>query len=471
MEGRGRRACDLLVRNGHLVTMNADRRVFASGAIAVADGAIAAIGEEREVLSRFEGRRTLDARGGVVHPGFVECHTHVSLHITRGAMPETMGWEDAVGFYTDFWNVVDAEDEHVASLLACVEMVRNGTTCFLEAGTVLEPAAAAEAAERIGIRALLADPFLWDVGGFSADAPVVERAPARAERAFDVLGGELRRNADPHALVRGHVALVGMGSASDELALAAKAMADESGVVLNQHQSYGPLDTADDDRRHGRHPLVHYADIGLLDRNSTFAHVNVVRDDEVDPVVASGMSIAWCPAASMMFGIGGTARGRHLELHRSGVNVALGSDSVNWAGRFDLGTQALLALLTAREKTGERDALVAEEVLAMATVNGARACGLADRVGTLEVGRRADLVVRRVDVPEAVPALNPVGNIVYASRSKSVDTVLVDGEVVVEGGQVTKVDEGEVYARADAAARRVLARMGRSVPDGHREVA
>ena len=458
------RTCDILVLNAYLVTMDEARSRYSDGAVAISGGRIEAIGESAEIGSRFEANRLIDARGGLVHPGFVECHLHVSLHVSRGAFPESASWEEAVQFYVDFWNAVNDEDEHAASLLACLEMVRNGTTCFMEAGTVLETACAAEASQAIGIRALLGDPILWDAGGFSSDAPVVHRAAADTDRALRLLGAELARNRDPDALVRGHVALVGMGSASDELTRAAKACADAHRVVFNQHQSYASLDTADDDRRHGRHPLVHYADMGVLGSNCTFAHMNYLRDDEMAPVIDSGMSIAWCPVASMMFGVGGTLHGRHLELHRAGANLCLGSDSANWSGRFDLGTVAFVALLTQRERAETRDALLAEDVLAMSTINGAKAVGLEDRIGSLEPGKRADLVIRRADLPEAQPGLSPIQSTVYGARSKSVDQVIVDGKVIVERGHSVRVDEASVYARARGSARRVLERMGRSAP-------
>ena len=120
--------CDLLVRNGYLVTMDDARRRYPDGAMAIANGCIQAIGPSDEIEQRFEADRVIEAGGALVHPGFVECHLHVSLHVSRGAFSESTSWEDAVDFYVDFWNAVDDEDEHAASLLACLEMVRNGTT-------------------------------------------------------------------------------------------------------------------------------------------------------------------------------------------------------------------------------------------------------------------------------------------------------------------------------------------------------
>jgi cytosine/adenosine deaminase-related metal-dependent hydrolase len=455
-------SCDLLVRNAYVLSMDEDRRVYPQGAVAIRGREIAAVGPERDVATSFQPDQTIDAHGAVVHPGFVEGHVHVTQHVFRFAFTGALSWGDLGGFFTDFHRFVEDEDEHASSLLACLEMARNGTTSFLEGcGSVLEPDAAAAAAEAVGIRASLADPFIWDTA--PPNPAAADRIPLDRNRALAVLGKQLKRNANPTALVQGHVGVMGHGTASDELELAAKACADANGVVLNQHQSYMDADTGIDDRRHGRHPLIHYSELGLLDANATFAHMNVLREDELSPIATSGMSVVWCPTASMIYGVGGALCGRHLELIERGVNVALGSDAPNFAGSIDVGDQAFLAMLTARERTRRGDALEAEDVLSMATINGARALGWADRIGSLEPGKLADLVIRREDLPEAQPALDPVRGVVYSGRSKSVDTVIVDGKVIVANGHSTSVDERDVYERTAAAARGLLRRMGWSI--------
>jgi cytosine/adenosine deaminase-related metal-dependent hydrolase len=454
---------DLAIVHGYVVTMDPQRRVFADGAVAIRGRDIVAAGPTREIIEGFEAARTLDAGGGVVHPGFVECHTHVTYHLGRGAWGDTISYAElGTGIECAFVNAIDDEAEHASTLLACMEMAGNGTTCFIEAGTAYSPDAVAEAAETFGMRGLVADPFLWDAletpGGYNPYR--LERAPASTERALRLLGSELRRNRDPDALVRGHIAIAGMGTATDELERAAKAAADAAGTVLNQHQSYYQVDTDTDDRRHGRHPLVHLEQLGVLGSNCLFAHMNVIRDDEVEPVVRSGLSIAWCPAGSMLWGVGGTVSGRHAELYRRGVNVALGSDSANWSNRFDLGLQGYLAVLAAREQHRSRSILTAEDALAMATINGARAVGLADRIGSLEPGKRADIVIRANDVPEAYPLTDPIAQVVYSAGSKSVHTVMIDGQVVIRDRKPARVDPAEVYAGVQASVRRVFDRMG-----------
>ena len=341
-------------------------------------------------------------------------------------------------------------------------MVGNGTTCFIEAGTAYSPGAVADAAIAFGMRGLVADPFLWDAaetpGGFNAYR--LERAPASTERALRLLGTELKRNVDPHALIGGHIAIAGMGTATDELELAAKAAADAGGTVFNQHQSYYHVDTETDDKRHGCHAIVHLEDIGVLDKNCLFAHMNVIRDDEVAPIVRSGLSIAWCPAGSMLWGVGGTFGGRHAELYNRGVNIALGSDSANWANRFDLGLQGYLAVLTAREKFGNRVVLAAEDALAMATINGAKAIGLDKQIGSLEPGKRADIVIRANDIAEAFPLTDPISQLVYSTGSKSVHTVLIDGRVVLDARRPTRLDAELIFRSVQSSVARIFDRMG-----------
>jgi cytosine/adenosine deaminase-related metal-dependent hydrolase len=364
-----------------------------------------------------------------------------------------------------------------------MEMIRNGTTCFLEAGTVLEPSAAARAAERVGIRAVITDAFIWDQPGGMAQGmleggaagctacdaaakarPVLARAPKTREEALARMGGELWRNADPEALVTAHVCILGLGTASETLMLEAKQRADAAGVVLNMHQSYSPADTEADRRMFGgKDPLVHLNQIGFLDRNIVFGHANHLTDLECEAILEKGPSLAWAPAASMMWGHGGSLHGRHAELHRRGGNVALGSDSANWSNSFDLFRQANLAVLAARDAHGDRTYLIAEDGLWMATRGGARACGMEDRIGSLEAGKRADIVIHTLDRPEMIPVTNMIRNLFYASGSKSVHTVVVDGKVVLDAGRFAAIDEPEMLAAINQASLAMIARMGKTI--------
>ena len=452
---------DTLIVGAHVLTMDDDRHVYARGALAIRDGAIAGVGPEDEVAARFSGGRHIDAAGALVHPGFIESHVHITQHLFRHAFSGTATWPDILAFFWGGWlPLITPEQEHASSRLACVEMARNGTTAFLEGGTVFDNDAAAVGVAEVGMRGNMADSWVMDRG------PVIEtsngaRSPLSSDQAISRLGSELWRNRDPNALVRGHVCVHGNGWVSDEVQLAAKACADENGVVCNQHQSYNQ-EIVDEEDAHcgGTHVLEHFAQKGIMGENSTFAHMNVIRDDEFRALCEVGPAVAWCPTASMLYGVGGTFKGKHLELYKAGVSVGLGSDAPNWAGPLDVGEQGFIAMLTSCEKTGGGGAgLEAEDVLAMATRNGARTLGLQDRIGSLEVGKRADIVIRRSDLPEAQPPVDPIRAVVSASRARSVRTVLIDGEVVVEDGRCVRVDEEQVFEEARAASAELLKQM------------
>jgi 5-methylthioadenosine/S-adenosylhomocysteine deaminase len=172
----------------------------------------------------------------------------------------------------------------------------------------------------------------------------------------------------------------------------------------------------------------------------------------------------------MMWGHGSCIDGRHAELYRRGANIALGSDSPNWSNSFDLFRQASFAVLTAREAHHDREYLVAEDGLYMATRGGARAVGMQDRLGSIEAGKRADIVVHTLRRPELVPATDLVRNLMYSAGSKSVNTVIVNGKVVLRDGGFTTIDEAAVLRDVQSASDALFTRMGRASEPNRRRV-
>jgi 5-methylthioadenosine/S-adenosylhomocysteine deaminase len=462
-------AVDLLIRHAHVITMDDAGTIVPDGAVAVSGRRISHLGPDAEVAAAVVPARTIDARGGPVHPGLVETHLHASYQTFRSVVPDAIREVDTFPTIEKrFYDEVTAEEEELGGLLACLEMVRNGTTCFLEAGTFLFPDAAARAAMTVGIRALLGDVCINDQpGGFAQGkeqrakgSEFITRAPSDLESALAILGTQLARNADPDALVRGHVAVMGLGTASETLLLEAKRLAREAGVVLNMHHAYSVADTEADRRRYGRDPVLHLVDIGVIDRMTTLGHANHLTDAEAEALIATGASIAWAPAASMMWGHGGTHHGRHAEIWRRGGNIGLGSDSANWSNDFDLFRQANLAVLTARDAHEDRTYLLAEDGLRMASRGGARAAGLEAEIGSLEVGKRADLVLHTLDRPEMRPTSDMIRNLVFSSRAKSIRSVVIDGRLVIDEGVFPRLDEPALLARIDEAAHGLWGRMG-----------
>ena len=454
--GEGARSCDLVVRNGYVLTADAARTKYPDGAIAIDGRDIVAVGPDAEIAADFRPRRVIDAGGGLVHPGVIDTHYHGTAHLVSKMVAELEGIAEDPGpwvarQYTGLFNAVGDEEEYASALLAGLDMLGSGITAYMDPGTAHEPDAIASACAALGTRASVAAPWIMDLRG--PQLADIARAPIDPARAMAEHANQLWRNDDADSLVRGHVAIYGMGSATDELALAAKASADAAHAIFTMHQSQSVDDTEFDDARYGRHPLVHFAEIGLLDERGLFVHMNVLREDEIEPVVSSGISIVWSPTNSWYYGTRRQAPNHLPALWHRGVNVTIGTD-VSKAAAF--GDQLYTAYVLARD---QGDYLSPEDLLEMQTRGGARAFGLGDRLGSLEVGKRADLVIRRTDLAEVWPRFNIERQQLLLARSRSVDTVIVDGRVVLKGGRHTLLDDGAVYARAQAAAERMWARV------------
>lgn len=399
------RDCDLVIRHGYVITMNPDRTIYADGAVAVAGREIVMVGPDQDVAAACQGRETIDAQGAPVHPGFVDAHWHNCNETTRGVFPDVATTKDYYKYYAAWYDLMSSADEHASAQISGLEMLRSGITCFMEPGTAFDTDAVADAAVTVGIRASLSEPFLWDI----SDDPMLgsmRRTPGTAER-------------------------------------------------FTQHQSSTLHGIAGQEARMGEMPLVHFGKLGLLQPHCSFSHMTRVRDEEARFVRESGMSIIWSPAISMNWGwVKGFTR-NHPRLFREGVTVGLGSD----VPKFGVDTAAMVAYLLSREQ-GDPEPLLAEEVFEMATLGSARAMGLNARIGSLEPGKLADVVVRTAQLPEFQPGHYPVQNLLLASRGRSVDTVLVDGQVVVRSGHSTRVDEPAVYRAARTSADRLAGQIG-----------
>ena len=451
--------CDLLIRNAYVITVDARRRVFSPGAVAVRGHTLVAVGPERDVVGQMRAARTIDAEGAVLHPGFIDAHNHIVGAGCRGVFANDA--DDPVsGVNYAAWKAdVSSDDEAAAATLTALQLLHAGYTGVVEAGTVFDTGAVAAAVETAGIRTCLAAPYLWDditvmqhLGSLESEA-LFARTPAHFERCVAEVGSELHRNDDPDGRIHGFVCLYGLGTASDELERRAKTLAREHDAVLHQHEAYEPASSTAETERLGHSRIVHLDSLGALDARSTLVHMNILTDEDVDIVARRGCSVVWCPGAYLAMGLAGKVDCRMPELLRRGVNVTLGSDSARSSA---LGDEALLAHLVAAN-AGEP--LAPETILEMLCINAARSAGLDAITGNLEVGKRADLVVKDPNAAEAYPGANPLQQAVLTGRGRA-RIVVVNGDVVIEDGRSTRVDEREAFARAHESIRRRIRRLG-----------
>jgi cytosine/adenosine deaminase-related metal-dependent hydrolase len=440
------------VRNATVWTVDAEHRTYSPGAIAVSGRRIVDVGPDHEVAARYAADRTMDAGGGIAHPGFIEAHTHVSMHLTREAFPDAL---DSAGYFSsliDSLNALTPEDEYTSALLASAEMLRAGVTTFADSGTVMDTDSVGRAIELAGIRGLLADPFVWDIEDHEWTSGL-PRFSCDESAALERLGGQLWRNKS-EGLVRGYIALWGMATASDRLLLEAKARADDAGVALTQHQSMEPRDVARDHARLGRSPLAHFKEIGFLGRGVSLSHMNCLSAQDKDALDGSGASVNWVPGNFLYYSLPTHTRSPIPDLVSREVNIAFGTDV---AKAWGYGEQGLLGYLAVR---AGGEFLPAESLLDMATTGGARSLAMAEQIGSIEPGKLADIVLRDPNRPELQPGIHQVRNTMLGVRSKGVCTVVVNGEVVLEDGRLTRFDEGEVFRAGGERARALAKRIG-----------
>ena len=436
--------CDILIHNGQIITMDPERRIYRPGAVAVAGTRIVGVGADAELRSRFDATETIDAGGAIVHPGFIDAHNHIVHTSCRGVGRLRDAGPSPVNF-ADWKAGVTDEDEAAAITMAGIEMLRSGFTMFIEPGSLFSTEAAAEAVERVGLRALFAPLYLWDRRECFEAVPSLEspslmaRAPIDRDRSLAQLDAELHRNRDPEALVRGYIFVYGVGTASPELLQAAHACARDNDVPLHLHAGYVPGEAEIYRAMTGVSQIVHLRDLGVLDEHTVIVHANVLDDQEEAAVHETGCQVVWCPAAFFSLGLGRSASFRMAERYRQGTRVSLGTD-----GAFVCTPGGImLAAHYASQTYG--DALSPGALLEMQTVNAASAAGLDAELGSLESGKRADVVVRSALASEAYPANNPVHLLALTMATGTVDTVLVDGKVVFTGGHSTRVDEPNAY--------------------------
>ena len=453
---------DLLVRNAWIVTMDDQRRIYRDGAIAIAEDRIVAVGPSAEVERAVAARETIDGRDRyVVTPGFVNCHIHITGEpITRGSVPDDTDWRTNVfDWLIPTYLAQSPQDEAISATFAALEMLRTGTTCFVEAGTILDLGAAMDALAATGIRGRL--------GQWSQDrafAPGDDQALLTA-RAVSQLETQLARYpVTGDALLAAWPCLVGHNTATDELWREATALARESGAGLTAHMSADPADPDYYLSETGQRPIAHLAALDALGPHLSLTHGIHLDEEEVALLAASGTNITHCPMTAMKGAYGATAIGLFPEMAAAGVNLQLGTDGNNNGNAADM-MRAMFAT-AGLFKDARRDASLfpASKVLEMATVNGARGARLGHLIGSLEAGKKADFVLHDRNRPEWRPLLNVVNQLVYSADGRGVHSVWVDGRRVVENYRSTLIDEERLYADVEAAGRAVLGRAGMTVP-------
>ena len=452
-----KQSVDLLVTNGDLFTGERRRPRFRPGAVAISKGAIRAVGSEKEIVSKFQATRTIDAHGGIVHPGFADTHLHLMPILIHGlpfdihGSPSGASNQEKKKLPTYAQIKVESDDEITSAFTAAaaVALLRRGFTFFMEAGTVFETDAFADTLTRCGMRGLVSSPYGWDdASSYIERSPgwmnnkILARAPADARRVIDECKREIGRNRDEKALVQGYVCLYGSGTATDELISASVTLAGEYNVLFSQHQAFTPWNVSAELQKYGETGVSRLNRLGALNSRTTLAHMNILSNEDANIVMSTKPGIVWCPNAAMRLALYPTHKCYHPSFYKAGLSISLGIDTTM---SDSLGTSGLASLLLAAS-VGEP--LQDSDPFYMQTIDAANNMLLGDKLGSMSVGKRADLVIRSVGDITHTP-LDDYGSILSLdSTTMPVDTVFIDGRIVMKGGRMTTIDQDEVMASA-----------------------
>jgi 5-methylthioadenosine/S-adenosylhomocysteine deaminase len=435
----------LLIRNATILTMN-DALEVVDGAVAIADGRIVSVGPEPE---RFTGT-VIDARGGYVLPGLIQTHVHLCQTLFRGYADDMplLDW-----LRRRVWPLEAAHTPATlrsAARLAVSELLLSGTTTVLTMETVHDTDAVLETVAETGIRATVGKCMM------DSDDQVPARLREETRRSLDesvalkkqwdgAAGGRLRVAFAPRFAV----------SCSRELLEAVAALSTEGRVLVHTHASENREEVELVRRLSGGFSNLGYlADTGLATPYLCAAHCVWITEEEQALLAERDVKVLHCPGSNLKLGSGIAPV---PELRARGISVSLGSDGAACNNRLDMFDEMRLAA-TIQAMRKSPGALTARDVLWMATREGARALGLTDEIGSIEKGKRADLIVVDADRPHLQPAPDPWSTIVYAARGPDVRTVVVDGEVLVRDFALTRLDVAEVAADARARAAELATR-------------
>ena len=434
------REVDLLLTGGTVVTVDSLGRVISDGAVAIDGSVIVSVGSSAEVASGVNAIEIVDTSGQIVMPGLVNTHTHAPMVMYRGLADDLalMEWLEQYIFPAEA-KTVTPEFVRVGTALAALEMIRSGTTTFVDSYYFEE--VIAEVVAESGLRAVLGQAV---IGFPSPDAAAPDEALTRAEAFIQAWRG--------HELINPAVAPHAMYTLDESALMAARnlALRYEVPILIHLAETENELNIARE--QYGQTPTGYLESIGFLGPAVVAAHGVWVSEADIEILKRHGVGVSHNPESNMKLASGVAPVSRYLA---AGVDLGLGTDGA--ASNNDLDMFEAMRFASLLHKLHERDsrAVSAKASLAMATIGGARGIGLGDEVGSLEPGKRADLVVVSMAAPRQTPLYDPVSHLVYTTRGDDVRMTIVHGRILMRDGHVLTLDETMILEEARQLAMKV----------------
>jgi 5-methylthioadenosine/S-adenosylhomocysteine deaminase len=431
---------DLIVRGGKFVTMDGARRVIEDGAAAIQGGRIVALATRAEVDAKYTARETIDATGRVVIPGLINTHTHIPMTLFRGLADDLdlQEWLTKYIFPAEAKNVTE-DFVRTGTQLGLAEMIRGGTTTYCDMYYFED--AIADETSKAGVRGLLGETVI--------DFPVADNktnaeAMAYVERFVKKWQGSalITPAAAPHAPY----------TVSEEHLKAVRAFSDRTGAPVVIHVAETRKEVEDIEKAKGARPVAYLARIGFLNNRTVAAHVVWANQEEIALLKQLGVGVAHNPQSNMKLASGVAPVPQMLA---ADVAVGLGTDGAASNNDLNLWEEMDTAAKLHKVTSGDPKVVSALQAFEMATIRGARALHLDNQIGSLEVGKRADLCIVDLDDLNQTPLYNIYSHLVYATKAADVRTVVIEGRVVMRDRSLLTLDESSIKMRARAFRERI----------------
>jgi 5-methylthioadenosine/S-adenosylhomocysteine deaminase len=442
---------DLLVLGQTIVTMDSAGTVIEDGAVAVDDGIIVAVGTRAEITANYTANKTLSGDQRVVMPGLVNGHSHAAMTLLRGVADDLalMDWLNNYIFPAEV-EFVDAEFVRIGTELACWEMIRGGTTTFVDMyyhGDVV-----ADVVDRCGMRAMVSATVI------DQRSPDGESAADSIRKGTDFINRWKGKNGRVTPIFGPHANY----TLNAEQLRATRQAAIELDVPISIHVSESPFELQYSKDTFGMTSIEMYESIGFLDGPTIAAHVVWPTDAEILILAERNVGVIHNPTSNMKIASGISPVTKMLQ---AGVRVGIGTDGAASNNDLDMWEEMRLAALLQKVEQMNPEVMSARTVLSMATSGGATAIGMGDLVGSLEVGKRADLIQVGFDDVHHIPTFDVISHLVYVTDEQDVATVIVDGKILMEEREILTIDTAKVAKEAHELAARIkssLAELNRA---------
>ena len=424
----------ILIKNAYVVSMNKKREIYNNGSILIENDLIKAIGkvDEKSILDTAE---IIDAKGKIILPGLINTHVHLSQQLGRGIADDVdlLTWlrERVWPYESNF----DYESSLISSTACCVEMIKSGVTTFLEAGGQYVEAMA-EAVKNTGIRAALSKSVMDE--GIGLPTNWIKTADEEIQVQKELFD---KYNNTADGRIKIWFGLRTIFNNSDDLIIKTKKIADELNTGIHMHIAEIAAENDYVKTNRGNSTVEHLHKLGVLGPNLLAVHTVWLTDREIDLFRLYDVKVSHNPAAAMKVVLGFA---RIPEMLEKGLSVSIGTDGAPSNNRMDMMREMYLTSLIHKGRTLNPKVVPAEQVLEMATINGAKCALLEREVGSLEVGKKADLIILNPNTIHSLPLHDPIANIVYTMSSENVESTMCNGKWLMKNREILVLNESDL---------------------------